>query len=433
MSSLENNGFYTVLVQIPTQILGVTAGIFITRMLGPEGRGEYALFMANVGLIYTILGFSISNPIIHFKASGRLSDSRLVSVTIVYTILTLILSLLIVYVLMERGYLPKASDKYFYGYYMYFMIFVCLQHFNNILSSMFRGAKSFALVNRVLLLNGLIQAAAFAFVFFIQNFRDNVEIQSILKIIAVVSTINVIQWIVKINRVLSAIELTIRADDIKRFSEYMGIGHASNIVSFLNGKLVLWVVALYLDNFDVGIFSLALGLTQLLSFISTPLSQVLLPHISSADGVEARRMFTLFARMNFTVLIIMGVLSAAFAGLVIPIVYGDEFKQSTIPFIILIVGAVFSGQVKIFATLLYSSGLVAYNLYTSLFGLMLAATLNIVLIKAYGVIGAAIAQSLAAIFTFAFIFAVACKKTSLSSLNLFLASKTDLINAWKKI
>ena len=46
---------YTIFTQIPTQIFGIIAGIFITRLLGPEGRGVYAIFYADVALFSTLL------------------------------------------------------------------------------------------------------------------------------------------------------------------------------------------------------------------------------------------------------------------------------------------------------------------------------------------------------------------------------------------
>ncbi|HIP31151.1 MAG TPA: hypothetical protein EYG86_00170, partial [Crocinitomicaceae bacterium] len=68
MNSFSKSAVYTFLTQIPTQLFGIISGIFITRMLGPEGKGIYAIFYADISLFITILGFSINTAIIHYLA-----------------------------------------------------------------------------------------------------------------------------------------------------------------------------------------------------------------------------------------------------------------------------------------------------------------------------------------------------------------------------
>ena len=76
MKSISKSAIYTILTQIPAQIFGVIAGVFITRILGPEGRGVYALFFADISLLSTILGFSVGTAITFYIANKKIAREK---------------------------------------------------------------------------------------------------------------------------------------------------------------------------------------------------------------------------------------------------------------------------------------------------------------------------------------------------------------------
>jgi hypothetical protein len=49
----------TIFVQLPSLILGIITGVFITRLLGPEGKGVYAILYANSELLVLFLTLGI--------------------------------------------------------------------------------------------------------------------------------------------------------------------------------------------------------------------------------------------------------------------------------------------------------------------------------------------------------------------------------------
>ena len=48
MRGLTGNIIRTFSTQIPSIIISIVSGIFLTRLLGVEGKGIYALFFANI-------------------------------------------------------------------------------------------------------------------------------------------------------------------------------------------------------------------------------------------------------------------------------------------------------------------------------------------------------------------------------------------------
>jgi O-antigen/teichoic acid export membrane protein len=220
--------------------------------------------------------------------------------------------------------------------------------------------------------------------------------------------------------------------DIRPFMEFMSVGHLSNVINFLNYRLVLWIIAIYLDNYRLGLFALASGLTQLLGFLSTPLSQVLMPYLSSYEETDRNRLFIAFSRMHFAVLLALSVFAAGVAHLFVPKLYGNEFKESILPFIILLIGSVFAGQTRIIATMLIADYKLIYNLYSTIVGFVLTLSTNFFFVKWYGIIGAAWAQSITYSGIFLSVHIAIVTVTSISTKNLLLPTKDDVNNAWNR-
>lgn len=438
MSNLTRSSIFTFLTQIPTQLFGIIAGIFITRILGPEGRGIYALFYADAALFSTLLGFSISTAIIQFKASERLNEGKLIGISIFFSLITICLSLvlLVIWIYSPLSHLFLPQEYITLPYLLLFFVFLTLTQVNTVYSSYFQGARRFDIVNRVLLINSILNVSACGALFFFKElYGSSITLQHILLTAVIVLLLNTLQWhyyFLKIKSAKAVLSFTWR-HDIKPFMKFMGIGHLSNVINFFNYRLVLWIIAIYLNNYQLGLFALASGLTQLLGFISTPLSQVLMPYLSSNEKAERNRLFVGFARVHFIILLGLSIFVAAVAPLIIPVLYGSEFYASISPFLILLIGAIFAGQTRIFASLLIANNQIKYNLYATIIGFGLTFMANYYLVSWYGIIGAAWAQSITYTGIFLSVYIAIITFTTVTTKNLFLPTKTDVNNAWKRL
>jgi O-antigen/teichoic acid export membrane protein len=113
-------------------------------------------------------------------------------------------------------------------------------------------------------------------------------------------------------------------------------------------------------------------------------------------------MFVRYSKINFSILVGLMIIAFLVSDWVIPIVYGDEFFQSSLMFKILLPGVLFSCQTKLLASYIISFGKQQYNLIATIVGFVVNLILNILLISSFGIIGASIASS----FTYFAIFVV---------------------------
>lgn len=430
MSSLAKSSIYTLLTQFPTQILGILSGVFITRMLGPEGRGLYAIFYADIALFSTILGFSINTAITHFKAKETFSEKTLLSVSVLFSLVTVFLSLGVLFIWLNLPFsdLLFPSEHLTLNYLILFILFITLGQINVVYSALFQGIKRFDVVNKVVLNNSIINIILFSSAFYL-HYKEILlfSLDMILFLSAFVLLANSFQWHRHFSKHFKySISMRLKwKKEIKPFFNFMGLGHLSNIINFLNYRLVLWIIAYYLDNAQIGIFTLGAGLSQLLNFISNPLAQVLMPFLSAENVKERKIMFLKFSRIHFTIVLLLGIFAAFVAVPFIPIVYGNEFKESGVVFYLILTGVIFSAQTKQLANFFISSDKISWNLYATIFGFVLTFGFNIWLVRDYGIYGAAIAQSITYLGIFAFVYFAFLKLNKSKFLNIFIMKYSD--------
>lgn len=426
------------LTQIPTQILGIICGVFITRMLGPEGRGVYAIFYADIALFSTILGFSINTAITHFKASNFFPEKTLISVSILFSIVTILLSfaLLIIWLNLPIADLLFPSEHISWTYLLLFSIFIILGQFNTLYAAFFQGARKFDVVNKVLLLNSIYNLIIFGIAFIMHHYMLlSIGVTQVLFMAGLVLLLNAFQWHVHYRKHFTyQINLRVKwQTEIKPFFAFMGLGHLSSVINFFNYRLVLWVLAYYLDHQQIGIFSLGAGLAQLIDFISIPLAQVLMPYLSAETAENRWPMFVKYARLHFSIVLVLGALSVLIAVPLIPVLYGVAFAQSAHVFYMIVGGVILATQTRQIAVFFISSGKIRLNLYATITGFLLTFGFNIWLVRDYGIYGGAIAQTITYSGIFLFVYLALINFTKCNTLNIFFVNRADIEYAKQRL
>jgi len=431
MSNLSKSTVYTILTQIPTQILGIIAGVFITRILGPEGRGLYAIFYADIALFSTVLGFSISTAITHFRAKEVFTEQTLLSISLLFSLVTIFLSLIVLFIWLNLPFADVLfpAEHITPSYILLFILFVVLGQINTVYSAIFQGSRRFDVVNKVLFFNSIFNLAIFGVAFVAHNYSSfELGLEETLFLAALILVLNGFQWHRHYKKNFKY-QLTFNLkwkNDIKPFFAFMGLSHLSGIVNFLNYRLVLWVMAYYLDNGKIGVFSLGVGLAQLLNFISNPLAQVLMPYLSSESDENKVQIFTKFARVHFTLVLFLGLLGIFIAAPLIPLVYGEEFSESSTVFYLIMTGVLFATQTKQIAMFFISVDKMMLNLIATLIGLVLTFGFNIWFIRDYGIYGAAVAQSITYVGIFLFVYIAMLNFTKFRIKNIFIINRSDI-------
>ncbi len=391
-------------------MLGFGAGVFITRILGAEGRGVYTIFYNDIQFLCLFLSFGLNTGIIYFLSSGRSTAGKLAGVSLwILASSTVALGLL----LFGWGRLfggqfiyPDGYLSVWYTVYLVGSFFLSL--LNVLIAALFQGRSNFRVINFVTVYNSIINFTFFLVLYGIHHFAPGyIGVREVLLLTGIVLLLNSALWLrlyIVYIREWPVLRFSFR-DEMAAIISFAGLIHLSNIINFFNYRLDVWIVEHYKKTEQLGIYSLSANIAQMFWMLSAPIAGVLLPHLSGKDTNESRATYSFYSRLNFTLVLLFGVTAFFFAG-IIPLIYGKEFGASILPFRILLAGIFLSCLTKLLATVVISKSRNWYNVVASSAGFVVTLVLDLALIPGYGIIGASIATvcSYAVIFLLYFYF-----------------------------
>jgi O-antigen/teichoic acid export membrane protein len=246
-------------------------------------------------------------------------------------------------------------------------------------------------------------------------------------------------WCVALGMVVTSTRfLWLLRDDLRQLGGNAGLrvvasfsmpAYASNLVQFLNYRLDLFLVSSLVGLHAVGIYALAVSIAQLLWLISQAAATVLLPRVASeADNPEASAIRSAqIARLTLYVTAFAAVFLGYFGHYFIPIVYGAKFGEALDPFLLLLPGVTGFAIVTVLAAHIAGRGRPSVNLVAASVALVVTLALDLTLIPAIGVPGAAIASSASYLTSAVVTACVFWRMTGISPIRLLLPTNADVI------
>lgn len=382
---------------------GAAQAILVARWLGPEGRGFLAmtLLVTNIGAL--LLSGGAQTTLVFHVASDRLSLREAMghvwSLVLASALVTSAVGLLGHVVGSWEAAFPGLST----GLLIAGLVGVPLTIANEQVRSLLQARRWTSAFNRLAV--GHTGAALLATVVALTLLSgDELEVAVGLLIATGAIAVAAIAHI-------PASERTWRPrlcrDVLSDLWSYGRAAHVATTAQFLNYRLDLLLVAVLLGPVEAGIYVVALRLAELLWVVPEAAGIVLLPRVAASDTVGTRRLLQ----------VTVGAAVAGAATLfttgswLIPALFGEPFAPAYRSMTLLLPGAIALAAAKVLTSAIAGAGHPRVNAIASLSGLLVAVTLDLVLIPRHGLVGAAVATSL----SYSLILAVAVlgfKKTS---------------------
>jgi len=429
MSSLSKNILQTLLVQIPNILLGLIAGIFITRLLGPEGKGVYAIFFANVEILVLFLSVGVNIGIVYFSANKKIQLKKIAGIAFWLLLISSIFAAVIIFsVKDEQHYLfPEGHDD---SIFKWFLISTFIVSFtNSILNSFHKGQKEFKRINIIILINSILSVSAFSVFYFAQKYLVfEMSIQNILLISIGIMLLNSVLWIISyIDKIKIIPQLfRITKQELALFFKYTSISFLGMVVNFLSYRLDIWIVSYYRGAEELGYYALAVGLAQFMLLFSKTMSSVIMPYLSEQETSERRRTYILFSKLNTSLVLLFFLGFFILGQYIIPFLYGEAFLPSVSPFYILIFAMLFTCMNQIQTTYFASNDMNMYCLYANIVGVIATLVLDLILIPKFGIIGAAYASLCSYALNFMVLYVIQVFKIEKNFVNIFIVNRKDI-------
>lgn len=172
-------------------------------------------------------------------------------------------------------------------------------------------------------------------------------------------------------------------------------GQLGNLAQFLNYRLDHYLVGAFAGRAAVGHYTVAVGLSESLWWLAGAVSYVLLPRLSGMGREEAASLLQSACRNTFLVSAAGAVALGALSPVLVVLLFGEEFRASVLPLVLLLPGSLANGITMVVGTYLYSRGRALHQTFAVLTALVATVLLDLALIPWLEVPGAAIASSLA--------------------------------------
>jgi len=370
-------------------LVSIPNAIIVARVLGPEGKGIYALVMLVPGMLYILANLGLSGANIYFIGSKKFSPTDIASNSLVFGFMVSIL-LGILFALAYRFFLyPFFADV---EPLLIYLIILSLPfsliavYFKGILLAKFK-IKEYNLLNTLDPLLLLIGVALLLILF-----NKGIFSLVLLSILVTVITLCVSSFLV---HKMTKIRFLLRVNMLKESLKYGVRVYLANILTFLCYRLDMLLVAYYLGATQVGFYALAVGMAEMVWILSRAVQTILFPLVSSSEQSESRVLSAVVARHTLF-LSLLGCIGLAVVGRwVIEIFYGSQFLPSFVPLLILLPGILSFAFVGAPVSYLSGIGRPIFATWASLIALVVNIGLNMILIPKWGIAGAAFATTIA--------------------------------------
>jgi len=369
-------------------VTGTATAVITARALGPEGKGVLALATLWVGLFAMALPMSAGYGFIYHIGQGRISLSRALSNTLTFALVVGLLAIVI-----SSGMALAWGAQLVPGVAFTYVLIAALalpaMVFGSTASLCLTGAGWIKLGALIGALSSLVSLTLCCLL--VLGLRLGVTgalwavtggayANSVL-LLALVGRRVRVRPALDIRAIISAV----------RFSLKMHVGF---LATFLNYRLDRFIVNLFLGPAAVGVYGIAVVLTELIWNVPGAIGNALYPRATSkkADSAEVTARV---CRMSLLVVGALCVGAALLGPLLIPVVFGQAFAGAVPALWALLPGVLALTAAKIVSPFLVGHKRPSVLSGCALVSLAVTICLDLLLIPRWGILGAALASSAA--------------------------------------
>ncbi|MBC7231556.1 MAG: flippase [Actinobacteria bacterium] len=370
-------------------LLGIPASVILARMLGPEGRGIYALAMLLPTMIVTLGNLGIGPATVFYIARGDFRRQEIFGNDALLSLFiggSGVLVGLVVVFFFRQAVFPGVSLNYL----LIALTLVPLELFFSYVNCILLGAQRIKEYNYVQIIQSVLFLAFIAFA--LLGAKGDVT-GAVLAGIFSWLIVNIIVFILA-KRIADGIILKPNKTYIKKAAAYGAQAHLANILGFLNYRIDMFMVNIFLDPAAVGLYAIAVGLIEKIWMVSHSASTVLFPRIAAEREEERQKDFTpLVARTVLWTTAIGALVLALLSRWIILFLFSEAFLPAVGALRALIIGVIMLSAGRVLANDLAGRGFPRLNIYTGLAAVVTNVALNSIWIPRYGIVGAAWAST----------------------------------------
>jgi len=390
------SGYATQLLVALTTFMGAVCQ---ARLLGPAGRGQVVRFVNSSSLAALYLGFGIA-PAITYYLSGRSIDRT----QLVHSLARLLgLVTIVVAALALMAAASPLRDRLFPDSFSVGQCVVAMiVYFPFALAGVWCSA--FILAHRVFVPVNMVALAAAV---------TNATISGILWVTRPAwgsgpGAIVVLMVVVEVCRfsALAMIALTVCRDQprerltgggspLRNLLSYSMYSYIGDAIQFVTYRADMWIIDAYHGAVDLGIYALAVTLSQLLWILPTTACSVIFAYVPGLERKAAAALTWRIGKLTGLASAVFALVGCLLSLFVVPLIFGEPFRAVPRLMAVLVFGVVPYSFTKVLAGYLSGIRALGWNLLLAAIGLTICLALDFALIPLGGAFGAALATAIA--------------------------------------
>jgi O-antigen/teichoic acid export membrane protein len=382
-------------VTLITQVIGLFLSIITTaviaRWLGPEGKGMITLALLIPGMLSIFLGGGINVANVFFAGSRKLDVSVLTESSVKFAFFSTVLGLMVVSVLIVTGWLRVLVPGISQWIIMLAMIGLPSGLLCSHLSAILQGFREIITINIINLIQSILTLALTILLIIVLKLG---LLGALLSYIGP-GIVSLLIFAVILRRKGGEFYPRWNPSIMRSLLSFGLKGYLGNVFQFFNYRLDAYFVNYFIGTGGVGIYSVSVGLAELLWHFPNAVGFVIFPK-AAATKPEVMNVFTpriFFITLGVTAL---GAIGLVFLGKpLIQFIYSLAFVSAYIPMVALLPGVILLGAAKVLTNEIAGRGYPHYNSVNAGLTFILTVILDLILIPHYGVLGAALASSIA--------------------------------------
>ncbi len=389
-SKLVSDGLLTYATEFGSALLNLGTSILIARILGPSGRGIYAIFILVPMTLQQFGVFGLPQGVVHYMhkdldGKGRRAMNMVLAAAIVG----------IPYALVARWvFATGALEELRHTTDLVTTLVVCcvpLMLFNayaqgfvlglddlvkrNMLRIVELAVYFLGVIIFVVVLDGGVVGA-------MKAWAGGVGATTLLAAVYLLPDAARVGWRPDIGRLRRDFAFGIR-------------GFLANVAFFLLYRLNLYFVSFFLDSDAVGHYSVAAALLMMMAILPQAIDQAFLPKVTAGYAADGKQeaMTPLISRLSLVISAVCAAAMAIGAWPLVYVLYGVEYLPAVKALLVLLPSVTVLCGMAVLNSGLQARGRPIWNSVGAVVGFATNGVLGLMLIPAWGIMGAALASS----------------------------------------
>ena len=394
--SFARNSLGNVFTKILIYPINFISSIIIARYLGAEDRGVYAFIVLINSFILPLIMLGFGNGITYMISAKKFEIKKIFFTVIIYGFFLGLLSAIIIFTAWYFGLLGQTAGKISKLQISLVALALILATPQFFISRILLGNSQFTIINKLDIFQNIFQPILLLFLCYGLSLRITGTALAVASLSAIMLFTNFIIAYKKY-----APLFIFNNSFFKECFAYGLKGWPADVSTRANARLDQMLLGFFAPAKELGLYSIAVTLSELLWIIPDAVGVVLFTKLAGMDNLnEKTKLMELIHRLLFWVLIALSVGWALVVSyIIIPYGYGSEYQDSVILFLLLLPGTVGYISAKVITKILSGSGQIGLTSMSITIGAITTSILYFVLVPHYHSFGAASASSFGYIFT----------------------------------